>query len=180
MVFRIKMSNLLKKLAGGDRRSIGRVAEVVGDVSENAALIEDLVDGLFVEDPVVRMRAADVLEKVTVNHPEYLQPYKTKMLMLAAKTGQQEVRWHIAQMVPRLSLTSKEFNRVVDILFDYLGDKSNIVVTFSLQALADLATQNNSLRIRVLGVLEQLTQTGSPAVKNRGKKLLAQLNEPVS
>ena len=44
------MSQLLKKLEGGDRRSIGRVVEVVSEVSNNTALIEDLIDGLFVVD----------------------------------------------------------------------------------------------------------------------------------
>lgn len=171
------MSHLLKKLEGGDRRSIGRVAEVVGDVSKNTALIEDLVDGLFVKDPVVRMRAADALEKVTEKHPEYLQPYKAKIISLAATTGQQELRWHVAQMAPRLNLTSKETAKVTDILFDYLHDQSNIVVTFALQALADFATQNCTLRPRVLNVLEKFIQTGSPAVKNRAKKLLAQLKD---
>jgi len=170
------MSQLLKKLQGGDRRSIGRVAEVVSDVAKNTALIEDLVKGLFVKAPVVRMRAADALEKATANHPEYLQPYKTKIIALAAISGQQELRWHLAQMAPRLNLTSKETAKVADILFDYLHDKSNIVVTFALQALADFALQNHALRFRVLDELEKFIQTGSPAVKNRGKKLLAQLN----
>jgi hypothetical protein len=62
-------------------------------------------------------------------------------------------------------------------LFDYLQDKSNIVVTFSLQALADFAADDEKLRPRVLGVLKELTQSGSPAVKNRGKKLLQKLKK---
>jgi hypothetical protein len=171
------MRHLLKKLEGGDRRSIGRVAEVVRAVSENKALIEDLVQGLFVKNPLVRMRAADALEKVTAKHPEYLIPHKSKIIMLAATTDQQELRWHIAQMAPRLNLTSKETTKVTNILFDYLHDKSNIVVTFALQALADFAINNNTLRLRVMDVLEKIIQTGSPAVKNRGKKLLAQLTD---
>ena len=167
----------MQKLAGGDRRSIGRVDEVVTEVIKNSALFEQLIGGLFVEDPVVRMRAADAIEKITLDHAPYLQSHKRKIIQLAEVATQQELRWHLAQIIPRLVLTPKEKIKVVNILFDYLQDKSNIVVTFALQALADFAADDEKLRPRVLGVLKELTQTGSPAVKNRGKKLLQKLGE---
>jgi hypothetical protein len=63
----------------------------------------------------------------------------------------------------------------VKILFDYLQDNSKIVVTFALQALADFATEDKNLRPRTISVLQKLSKTGSPAVKNRGKKLLVKL-----
>jgi hypothetical protein len=64
------MKNLLKKLEGGDRRSIGRVDEVINDVLTNSQLIKVLVDGLFVDNPLVRMRVADALEKISSDHPQ--------------------------------------------------------------------------------------------------------------
>ena len=169
------MKNLLKKLEGGDRRSIGRVEEVIKEVLTNSQLIKVLVDGLFVDNPLVRMRAADALEKISSDHPQYLKPFKKNIIRLAAQTEQQEVRWHIAQMITRIHLTPKEKNTMTGILFDYLHDKSNIVITFSLQALAEFAIEDRTLRSRVIKVLEKLTQTGSPAVRNRGEKLLAKL-----
>jgi len=169
------MNRLLRKLEGGDRRSIGKVEDVVNAVLKNSALFKVLIDGLFVEDSVVRMRAADAIEKITLDHSEYLQPHKRRIIKLAVETKQQEVRWHIAQIMPRLHLTPKEKTKVVDILFDYLQDKSKIVVTFALQALADFATEEKKLRFRVICALEDLSKTGSPAVKNRGKKLLGKL-----
>ena len=171
------MNTILRKLAGGDRRSIGRVDEVVTEVIKNSALFKQLIGGLFVEDPVVRMRTADAIEKISLDHAQYLQSYKPKIIRLAEVATQQELRWHLAQILPRLALTPKEKIKIVNILFDYLQDKSNIVVTFSLQALADFATDDEKLRPRVTGVLKKLTQTGSPAVKNRGKKLLQKFKE---
>jgi hypothetical protein len=76
-----------------------------------------------------------------------------------------------------LSLNSRERKTAVEILFGYLQDKSKIVKTFSLQALADFAEKDDSLRLRVVEVLEELVQSGSPAVINRGKKLLAKLKK---
>jgi hypothetical protein len=169
------MTDILKKLEGGDRRSIGQVAKVVDEVSGQPALFETVFKAMLVDDPIVRMRAADAVEKITANQPHYLQPYKDILINQVAKVNQQEVRWHVAQILPRLSLNLRERETVVEILCGYLQDKSKIVKTFSLQALADFAQKDGSLRLRVVEVIEETVQSGSPAVINRGKKLLAKL-----
>ncbi len=174
------MHALLKKLQGGDRRSIGRVEAVVDNVLATPSLFAELINGLFVVDPVVRMRTADAVEKITVDQPERLQLYKRKLIRLAGQTDQQEIRWHMAQILPRLTLKPDERKTIVDILYTYLNDKSKIVVTFALQALADLAVADKKLRPRVIRVLEELTETGSPAIKNRGRKLLEKLKPELS
>ena len=98
------MNDVLKKLKGGDRRSIGRVNEVVADVLNEPSLFGTLFNGLFTDDPVIRMRSADAIEKITAQYPHYLQPYKKKLIQQVAKIEQQEIRWHVAQIVPRLEL----------------------------------------------------------------------------
>ena len=65
------MHRLLQKLTGGNRRSIGNVAGVIHDVLKKPALFEVLFDGLAVDDPLIRMRAADAIEKISRKHPEY-------------------------------------------------------------------------------------------------------------
>ena len=169
------MHMILKKLQGGDRRSTGRADEIADLVLGSPALFNELINGLFVEDPVVRMRTADAVEKITRVNPDLLKRWKGPLIRLAGDTEQQEVRWHMAQILPRLTLNATERKNIVEMLFNYLNDKSKIVVTFALQALADFAIQDNRFRPRVIKVLEELTESGSPAVKNRGKKLLEQL-----
>ena len=95
------LPKILSKLQGGDRRSIGKVDEVVSAVRKEADLFNELVPGLFDEDPVVRMRTADAMEKLTLDNPEFLRPFKDKLLRLAQETRQQELRWHLAQMILR-------------------------------------------------------------------------------
>ena len=168
-------ADILKKLAGGDRRSIGRVSEVVADVLSDPTLFETVFYGMLDDNPVIRMRSADAVEKITTRRPEYLQPYKTKLIQRVEKIEQQEVRWHVAQMAPRLKLSQEERTVVVEILLDYLNDQSKIVKTFSMQALADLAEQDASLLSQVVPLLEELTRTGSPAMRSRGRKLLEKL-----
>jgi hypothetical protein len=128
------------------------------------------------DDAVVRMRAADVAEKVTARRPELLQPYKKKLFTIAGSSDQREVRWHSALMIPRLKLTAKERAVAVDILFDYLRDRSSIVKTFAMQGLATLASADPRLRAKILPLLRELTEVGTPAMRARGRKLLQHLN----
>jgi hypothetical protein len=171
------MTDLLDKLTGGDLRSIGRSQEVVADVLANPSLFGELVMGMLHSDPVVRMRAADATEKVTQQHPEWLQPYKTLLIEQVALSEQPEVRWHVCQLLPHLELTAEERRGVIDILEGYLGDKSSIVKTFAMQALADLAMKDVNLRPSIIKKIEALIATGTPAMKSRGKKLLKMLKK---
>jgi len=100
--------NVLALLEGGDRRSIGRADEVAAMVSRDPGLFPELMVGLWCDDPVVRMRAGDAAEKVTRGNYELLQPYKKELLGLMVETQQQELRWHLAAMIPRLRLNARE------------------------------------------------------------------------
>lgn len=172
----VERSDILRKLEGGDRRSIGRVNEVVTDVLADPPLFDPLFRGMLSDDPIVRMRSADAVEKITLDHPQYLQPFKTDLIQQVARSEQQEVRWHVAQMLPRLDLIGDEHRAVVGILLGYLEDQSKIVKTFSMQALADLAETDLELCHQVIPLLEDLVETGSPAVRSRGRKLLRKLS----
>ena len=171
------MDSILKKLQGGDRRSIGKVDEVVDQVLGTASLFEELINGLFVNDPLVRMRTADAVEKITLVRPDLIIPYKKILIRLAGDNDQQEVRWHMAQILPRLTLKPADRKIIVDVLYAYLNDKSKIVVTFALQALADFAAEDNDLKSRVIRILEEFNETGSPAIKSRSRKLLTMLKK---
>lgn len=170
--------DLLGKLAGGDRRSIGRSNEVAADVLADPRLFPALCAGLDSADPLVRMRAADALEKVTARRPDTLQPGKAKLIRLLASSEQPEVRWHLAQMLPRLALEPAELAAVVPPLLAYLDDPSKTVQTSALQALADLAGRDEGLRAQVAPLLEERARTGSPAVRSRARRLLSRLSAP--
>jgi hypothetical protein len=175
-VSRVRTSNgILEELKGGDRRSIGRADEVAREVLANVALFPEVFSGMLGEDPVIRMRSADVAEKVSRERPELLNDYKGQLLRVVAHCPDKEVRWHVAQMLPRLKLTRRERDSAVELLFGYLKDQSSIVKTFSMQALADLAARDTALMTEVLPLIERLTRSGSPAMASRGRRLLKKL-----
>jgi hypothetical protein len=169
----LKHFHLIAKLRGGDRRSIGRVPEVVRDVSKKPVLARELAMGLVNDDPIVRMRAADALEKLSRDRPGILDPFKYVLLGAAADSYQQEVRWHLAQMLPRLELSRKELNSVVSLLRRYLSDKSSIVKVCAMQGLVDLGTRDHTLLASLKPVIEDACRCGSPAMRARGRKLMS-------
>lgn len=167
--------NILPLLEGGDRRTIGRSGQVVALVSRDTALFPHLMAGLWSEDPLVRMRAADAAEKVTRQDHALLAPYKKELLGLMSEADEQELRWHLAAMVPRLPLTAKERQVAVSVLNRYLEDRSSIVKTFALQGLFDLAKDDPNLQPRVIEILREATRSGTAAMKARSRKLLAKM-----
>ena len=173
-----QMNNLLRQLQGGDRRSIGAVPLVVQQVLANLRLFPIVFAGIGDADPLVSMRCADAVEKITAARPELLAAHKRQLIALARSAAQKEVRWHLAQLLSRVALGKSERKRVVEILDGYLMDPSRIVKTFAMQALADIAVQDSELRSPIMERLKRLTRTGSPAMKSRGRKLLARLSEP--
>lgn len=147
-------------------------------VAQDAELFPELIAGLWSDDLLVRMRASDATEKVTRNNREFLKPYKKKLLALMAETKQQELRWHLAAMIPRLQLSVRERQFAVSLMNSYLEDGSSIVKTSALQGLADLAnlTDNDpSLRFKVIEQLRESSRNGTPAMKARSRKLLLDL-----
>ena len=166
---------ILALLCGGDRRSIGRADQVAAMVSKDPALFPQLIAGLRSEDPLVRMRAADAAEKVTRQHREYLLPHKKELLGLMIVAKEQELRWHLAAMVPRLPLDPSELQVAMSSLSDYLEDGSSIVKTFALQGMTELAEAEADLRPGVVEILRAATREGTPAMKARSRRLLIRL-----
>jgi hypothetical protein len=89
---------------------------------------------------------------------------------------QQELRWHLAQMIPRLHLSKKDRVRAASVFRLYLGDQSSIVKTSAMQAMADLASTDDDLVPEVKELLIKLTEVGTAAMRARGRKLLRQLD----
>jgi hypothetical protein len=163
---------LLDQLKGGDRRSIGAANSVVELVLADPSKLGEIIRGITSKDPIVRMRCADVVEKVSTVQPDWLRRHKKLVLRLTEQEAQKEVRWHLAQMLPRLRLTSAERKSATAMMFDYLDDPSHIVKVCALQALADLSASDAPLRRRVRELLSQLQKSEIASLRSRARRLL--------
>lgn len=170
-------TSILQQLGGGDRRSIGRANRVVAQVLARPGLFRTLFAGLKSEDLLVRIRSADAIEKITLVHSEWLGPYKAQLIGPLARSEEAEIRWHVAQVLPRLRWTAVEQRRVYRLLTDYLRDGSSIVKTCAMQALADISVQVPGLRSAVLRRLKMATARGTPAMRARGRNILVAMSK---
>ncbi len=123
------------------------------------------------------MRAADALEKVSRKRVGELQPYSSALLGLFEENDQQELRWHLAVILPRLRLTANEPRRTSLALQKCLAARSSLVRTFALQGLSDLAIQEPVLSSLVRDLLRPAERDGTPAMRARSRKLLQELEQ---
>ncbi|MGA2833074.1 MAG: hypothetical protein ABSE55_08385 [Terracidiphilus sp.] len=164
--------------AGRHPLSVGRAREVAALILAHPKKMSKLVEYLWDEDPGVANRAADALERASCRQPSLAAPWKDSLLGLLAETEQNKLRWNLALIVPRLTLTASECRRAASILRTYLEDKSSIVKTCAMQGLAELTCQDSSLLPEVLDLLRILTRSGTPAMRARGRVLLRKLEAP--
>jgi len=159
--------------------SSGRVGEVVALIQAHPKKAAQLFECLWDEDLGVVLRAVDALEKVSRERSPVLyavmNSWKAPLLGLLDEAETNKLRWHLALIVPRLTLTATECHRAAETLQTYLEDSSSVVKTCALQGLAELTRQDSSLQPLVLDLLRILTRNGTPAMRARGRMLLKRL-----
>jgi hypothetical protein len=157
---------------GRDRRSLGRAGLVIALVISDPDRFPELFACLGDSDPLVRVRAADAVEKVTRERPELLAPHKRWLLEALPEDPESQVRRHVAEMIPRLELNPAEHVQAVAALLRRLHDPSRFVQAAALDALAQMATCDQTLRAPVRALLTERLDDGSSAVRARARAAL--------
>jgi len=167
------MSTIYDLLKGYDLRSIGKANEVVKLVTSDPDLFDEVFNGIFHEDKVIRARCADAVEKVAKQYPKHIQKKKKIILNNLKHFEQKEVRWHIAMMLGYLHLTKEEVEEAAEILFMWLNEEKSVIVkVMCMQTLADLSLEYKAIKKSVYDEIQKQMINGAPAIKARGKKLL--------
>ena len=170
------MTGVLDKMRGGDLRSIGKSNDVVIEIKKKPSLIDDVFGGLNSDDPVLKARCADVIEKATRGNPELLTGHKKQIISMLKTESRQEVCWHLAQLIPRLQYTSSEEFEIFEVLKRFLSHKSKIVRVCAMESMVDLTERNHALLNEVTRIIRLQVNTGSPAVQARGRNLLKRID----
>ena len=94
-------------LSGGGLRSSGAAGQAASALLSGNWTSEEFFGLIKRAAPVVRMRAADALEKATRSDPTLIQESASRLLRLLAQPQPKEVRWHLLQMAPRGGMRCK-------------------------------------------------------------------------
>jgi hypothetical protein len=162
------MLKLERLLSGGDLRSIGKVDSVISKIHSQGDF-DELFHCMFHQDRIVVMRAADAIEKITIDAPSYLAKHKKEILALCETASNKELKWHLALLISRLRLAGKELASAWHTLRKWATDEeeSRIVRVNSLQTLFELATRHSPLSKDLEKVFVKLEREDIPSIKAR-------------
>ena len=165
--------HILNLLSGSDMRSLKNVDLVVRQARTDRTVIHQLVGGFDLKQEARNMRIADALEKISAEHHEALEPYVPELINILHEYHQKEIRWHMAQILPRLTLTPQELTTVRRIWkYDFHTAHSKIVRVFSLQALVDTCPHDREKHADVVELLRQAMKSGVPSLEARARLLI--------
>jgi hypothetical protein len=171
------MSKYREILSGGTRTSVGDADQVITKLLKAPAGLSEIY-GLFLdEDPVVAMRSSYVAMRVAEQKPESVKPFAKDLLKNLELYTQQEVRWHIPQLLVHLELTKAQKKRAYEVIMDWAEtDKSKIVGYYGFQAAADFAETDAKLLEDFIPRIRKANKTGAKSIQNRCKKIAKQLD----
>ncbi len=166
------MNQVLAWLSGGDIRSDGESSEVAQLVLKNENLYSELLEGIWVDDDLVRGRAADALEKIARSRPDLLIEDLPVLMQVGQEDGVPMVRWHIAMLLGYLAIYEEHIGQSTATLLHLLRDKSVFVKSWSIVSLCIIGRIYPGECKRIIKAIVPLQKDDSVAIRSRVKKAL--------
>jgi len=157
---------------GKDLRTNKRSQAIILRIKDQPAF-DELFAFLFHHERPLVMRTADAIEKITRTRAEFLQPHKAHLFSLLKTSDHIELKWHIAQLLPRVTLLEKEREQVWNTLHYWAlnPNESKIVRVNALQGLYDLSLQHPELKEQFMHTLNGMEHEPIPSIQARIRKL---------
>ncbi|HEY6825940.1 MAG TPA: hypothetical protein VI259_03720 [Gemmatimonadaceae bacterium] len=160
-------------LTGGDRRSIADSKRVRAIVEADPARVRELALLTDDDDWLVALRAVDLLEKLSHDHPDWVEPYKKIFIGPLADSDKWEVRLQIVRALPLFRWSPAQMKRVEAILLDNLTYPQTFVRAWALDSLATLAARRKRLGPVVERYLYEFESSRSAALRARARNIRA-------
>ena len=168
---------LRDQLSGGTRTSVGQAPAVIKQVARSPEILDEIYDLFLDDDPVVAMRSTYVAMKVAEVDPESTWEFKKKVLRDLPRYVQQEVRWHIPQLLIHMNLTRTDRRKAYSAVMEWSEtDKSKIVAYYGLEAAAQFVEVDDTLESDFVPRLRKINQRGAASVSSRCRKISKRLD----
>jgi len=168
---------MLALLSGGDRRSIGQSDRVRAMIDDDPALVHDLAALTRDADPLVSLRALDLLEKLAHDDPALVEPHKSVFIGPLAESDAWEIRLQVVRALPLFRWTPAQMKRVERILADNVAHPQLFVRAWALDSLATLARRRARLAPMVERGLRDFERSSSKALHARARAIRARMAE---
>jgi hypothetical protein len=159
-------------LLAGDLRKLRQNSIVVRAVTDQTSF-DELFSLVFHHERHLVMRAIDAVEKVTIKHPEFLRSHKAQLMSVLKSADHKELKWHVAQLIPRIALAEPELAEVRHILNYWVLNKneSKIARVNALQGLFDLSQKYSEVIPDLASAIAGIEHEMIPSIQARIKKL---------
>jgi len=165
-------------LAGGHPNSLGRTLEVVEIVLNDKTQLEELYRCYFSNDEIVRLRTSNAVKRVTIEHPEWLEPYLDRFLKEIVQINQASTQWTLALLFDMLSdrMTFSQRSQATDHLKNTLATHTDwIVLNNTMKTLTKWAKRDESLKTWLRPHLMRLKEDVRKSVAGNARKSLTVL-----
>lgn len=143
--------------------------------AESQDEFDQLFKLIFHHERIVAVKAIDAVEKITRKRPDFLISHKLQLFALLTDDPNIEVKWHLAQVLSRLSLSPLEFKRVWSLLTHWAINpgESKMVRVNSLQSLFDLylTRKDSSLLDNFRSTIRRMERERVPSISARIRRL---------
>jgi hypothetical protein len=139
---------------------------------EGAKVCGELVGLLRDGDKAVVERAARTLKKIAEADRGALYPWRKALLKAAFRAVDVRVQWSLSIVLGRLPFKGADKTLAVELMFERLRDVSGLNRTMAMQALMDLSEGDEGLRARVMPIVREALEGGTPAMRARARRLL--------
>jgi hypothetical protein len=123
-------------------------------------------------DKAVVERAARTLKKISERDAGALFAWRKILLKEAFRAVDVRVQWNLSIVLGRLPLKGADKAVAVELMFERLRDGSGLNRAMAMQALMDLSVEDAALRARVMPIVRESLEGGTPAMRARARKLL--------
>jgi hypothetical protein len=154
-----------------------RITKFIGNDKTRFKVLVSLFLG---DDYRTTQRAAWPLAYCSLEHPELLEPYQTKLLQKLKEPNQHDaVKRNIlrvwAYQMPPIDLWGELFD--VCYTFTRSKDEPGAIRAFSMHVMSNITLQFPELATELRSLVEDLMPIGTPAIISRGKKVLKLLDK---
>jgi len=166
------IKNFTELLMGYDLRSLGKSSEIIPLINSQNTF-DRVFTYLYNNDRAIVMKTIDIIEKISLEHKEYLQKHKLEIINMSNSVENIELKWHLAQIIARIKYTNSEIKSVYKILEKWIIDKkeSKIVRVNSLQSLYEIAKNNNEYKNNLIKIVKKIKEENISSINARIKKL---------
>ena len=152
-------------------------ADTLLSLRDTRAAVRQLLRAVAGADAELRVRAADVLRRITEKDPAPLLPYASALAAALAEVplAEKRARWHLGLVVARVARTPAQVSTAAALLWQMSEDPSNVVRCSALEGLGILALRDRTLRESVEELLHQALAHGTAAMRCRARYALQRL-----